>query len=97
LKCGSRVRPALSSLRKIPRQFVAVNKELIGTIGLVTCDKENSIPVVGKARIDEVTRKPSPQIPIRFEAVGNCLKSGSFVRREETRHVLHDDPSRMNL
>jgi len=78
-KFGSSVRPARSSRRKIPRQFVAVNKELMGTIGSVTCDKENSIPVVGKARIGDVARKPAPHIPIRFKPLDNDLKSGTTV------------------
>ena len=68
---GSSSLPALSSLRKIPRQFVAVNKEPMGTVGLMTCDKEQSIPVVGKARIGDVARKPPPQIPILFEPLDN--------------------------
>jgi hypothetical protein len=94
---GSNCLPPLFSRLKIPVQFAAVSKEAIGTFGSITCDKENSVAVVGQARIESIARNPSPQIPIRFEGVDNCFKRGSFLRREEARHIFQDKPPRVNF
>jgi hypothetical protein len=78
----------------IPKQLAAVRIELVTTVGLITRDNEDSLPVVGQARAEQVARKPYPQIPERFEFVGNSLKRGPIVGAEEALHIFQDKPAR---
>jgi hypothetical protein len=81
----------------IPKQFAAVRIELVCTVGLITSDNEYPFSTVGKARAENVARKPDPQIPDLFDFVDNCLKVGPLMGAEEARHIFKDNPPRSAL
>lgn len=81
----------------IPKQLAAVRIEVVCTVGPITSDNEYSLSTVGKARAENVARKPDPQIPDLFELVDNCLKVGPVMGAEEARHIFKDNPPRSTL
>jgi hypothetical protein len=89
--------PRFSALRRIPAQARWLKKNLAGTLPVSSTSRneEDTPPPLGNSEEASVKHSPSEPVPEFRQAPEEGSKRPSSVSRQDSGHVLPDDPLRL--